>query len=291
MSMTDPERLFNNLNLQAIMRDFGLGSGSLLATGHDRGSFPRSYRDVEKPTGVRRERLDKIKDIVSSGPKTVRRIFYMLAAGVTYGIIGKDCVWLRLQGEINWSSIVEEGRHLLGSQSYDSLADFIRSIPGSYKLSKKSAFSRPIEVWIEKATLQDAFYNVTDKYDIGLLATRGETSWTSLKNASERLTGDELILYFGDNDSYGHNIYNDIQRFLGQLGCCPSFERIALTDGQEAKYCPGEHHLDGMPVDELTELLEASIKQYLDEEEFERLLEKETEDQDKLEQILEKDEE
>jgi hypothetical protein len=246
----------------------------------------RSYRDVQKPTPVRRQRLDKIKAILSSGAKTIRRIFYMLGSGANYNTIIKDCVWLRLQDEIGWSSIVEEGRHLLGSQSFESLAEFLGNVPGTYKLSKKEAFSQPIEVWLEKATLQRAFYEVTDKYDIGLLVTRGEISWTALYNASLRLGGDELILYFGDNDSYGHNIYSGIQDHLGQLGCDPTFERIALTDEQEAKYCPGEKHLDGMPVAELKQILEATIKQYLDEDKFKQLADREAEDVAKLEEIL-----
>jgi hypothetical protein len=246
-----------------------------------------SYRDVQNPSQVRRQRLDNIKGILSSGAKTIRRIFYMLGSGASYNSIIKDCVWLRLQGELDWSSIVEEGRHLLGTQSFENLAEFLGNVPGTYKLSKKEAFTQPIEVWLEKATLQQTFYQVTDKYDIGLLVTRGEISWTALYNASLRLGGDELILYFGDNDSYGHNIYNGIQEHLGQLGCTPSFQRIAMTDEQEAKYCPGERHLDGMPVDELKQVLEATIRQYLDADKFNRLCEKEAEDAAKLEKILE----
>jgi hypothetical protein len=245
----------------------------------------RSYRDVENPTALRRKRLDKIKNILGSGAKTVRRIFYMLGSQTGYNSIVKDCVWLRLQGEVGWNDITEEGRHLLGSQSYESLTDFIGRIPGEYTLSKKKAFSQPLEVWLEKATLQSLFYQVTDKYDIGLLVIRGEPSWTSLYNASLRLS-DELILYFGDNDSYGHNIFNGIQDHLGQLGCNPTFERIALTDELEAKFCPGESHLDGMPADELTQLLVSTIRQYLDAAAFEKLVEKEAEDVEKLEEIL-----
>jgi len=120
----------------------------------------RTYREVQKPTPLRRQRLDEIIRILSSGAKTLRRVFYMLRGSTSYNSIGKDCVWLRLQGEIDWGSIVEEGRHLLGSQTYENLTEFIGSIPSKYKVSKEKAFSKPIEVWLEKATLERAFYEV-----------------------------------------------------------------------------------------------------------------------------------
>ncbi|MGP8069880.1 MAG: hypothetical protein ACLP5V_08325 [Candidatus Bathyarchaeia archaeon] len=250
----------------------------------------RSYRDVQSPTQLKRERYDKIKEILGSGPKTIRRIFYMLGGAASYNTIIKDCVWLRLRNEIPWNSVLEEGRQLLGVRNYESLSDFMEIVPRFYRLNKEKAFDRHIEVWLEKATLERAFYSVTNKYDIGLLVTRGQVSWTALKDASDRLDEDSLILYFGDNDSYGRDIiYPSIKDFLSKLDCEPVFERIALTDEQETKFSfpKGEHHLDGMPERELVQLLEASIKQYLDEEAFNQLCEKEAQDAAKLENILE----
>lgn len=252
------------------------------------GSTKLSYRDVENPGSLRRLRLDKIKEILGSGAKTIRRIFYMLNASASYNTIIKDCVWLRLQGELDWNSVHEEGRHLLGSPRYESLAEFLSSIPDEYKLSRKEAFSKHVEVWLEKATLERAFYQITDKYGLGLLVTRGQPSWTALYDASLRLDQDSLILYFGDNDSFGHQIYHTIQDFLGQLGCYPTFERIALTDEQEARFSfpKGEHHLDGVPEDDLKQMLDDSVKQYLDEQAFHRISDRESQDQEKLEALV-----
>lgn len=241
------------------------------------------------PTPVRRRRLNKIKGILASGAKTLRRVFYMLGHGASYKAVIKDCVWLRLHGELPWSSIVEEGRHLVGYPSYTSLSSFIHSISDQYRLSKAAAFSKHIEVWLEKATLENVFNDILYKYDIDILVTRGDISWTALKTASERLDEDSVVLYFGDNDSYGLKMYKGIQDRLGQLGSHPSFHRIALTDEQEArfKFPKGEHHLDGMPEDELSKLLEPWVKRYLDEELFKQLCDQETEDIARLEKILE----
>lgn len=248
-----------------------------------------SYREIHKPTPPVKERYDRIKTILSSGSKTIRRIFYMLGGEVRYNTVIKNCVWLRLHNEIPWNSIIEEGRQLLGSRTYDNLADFIKSIPDEYRLSKRSAFKKHLEVWLEKATLESCFYQITDKYDVGLFVTRGQVSWTALKDASERLDENTLILYFGDNDSYGRKIYNGIQTFLNQLDCHPTFRRIALTDEQEKQFNfpHGEHHLDGVPEPELTALVESSIKQYLDLEAFNQLCEREHRDAAALEQFLE----
>jgi len=249
----------------------------------------RSYRDIQDPSTERRERLERVKAILSSGAKTIRRVFYMLGGSASYSSVVKDCVWLRLRGEVGWEAVLEEGRRLLGSESYRNLAEFIGSMPYGYRLSKREAFSNYIEVWLEKATLERLFYRITDKYDVGLLVTRGQISWTALKEASERLPDDSVVLYFGDNDYYGRRIYDSIQGFLSRLGCYPAFERPALTDEQEARFRfpVGEHHLDGMPEDELQRILESSIQQYLDEEKFRELCDREKRDLAKLQRILE----
>lgn len=233
--------------------------------------------------------MERVKAILSSGAKTIRRVFYMLGGSASYNSVVKDCVWLRLQGEVGWEAILEEGRRLLGSESYRNLAEFIGSIPYGYRLSKREAFYNYIEVWLEKATLERLFYSITDKYDVGLLVTRGQVSWTALKEASERLPDDSVIIYFGDNDKYGRRIYDSIREFLGQLGCYPEFERPALTYEQEARFHSpvGEHHLDGMPEDELQRILESSIQQHLDQGKFKELCDKEEEDLAKLQKILE----
>ncbi len=241
------------------------------------------HRDTKNLQPKTREKLEKIKQILSSGSKTLRRVFYMVASG-SYDSLGKLLTWARLNDEIDWEDIVEEGRKLMGVRSYENVEDFVDSMIYRYVKNKESCFKKHIEVWLEKATLQGFFSEITNKYDIGLLTTRGRMSWTALKEASERLDSNSVIIYFGDNDSYGVEMYEQNKDFLSQLGCNPTFIRPALTDEQEESYNfpSGEHHIDGMPEEELKKLLECSIRKYIDLKKFNSLLKQEEEEKKAL---------
>ncbi len=236
-----------------------------------------SYRDTKKPQPETIERIEKINELLQSSKKTVRRLFYMIG-NVTYGVIVKNLVWARLNGLISWEHIMEESRQLEGNNSYNNPEEFLESISDAYVKSKTPSFKVYFEVWLEKATLRGVFYPITNKYDVGLLVGNGVMSWTALHKASRRLTNESVIIYFGDNDKHGIEMYERYKGFLAQLGVNPTFVRPALTDEQEKKYKfpKGEHHLDGMPEDELAKLLEASIQKLIDVDKFNKLVKQET---------------
>lgn len=245
-----------------------------------------SFRDIKKLQAKNQVELSKIKEILSSGVKTVRRVFYMLGSR-SYDSVGKLITWARLNGEISWESIVEEGRNLQGSRAYDNTQDFMDDISNLYVKRKESAFRQYFEVWLEKATLERIFYPLTNKYDVGLLVTRGCCSWTALKKASDRIPKNSVIIYFGDNDDYGKKMYKRNKKFLNDLGCYPKFIKPALTNEQEKKFKfpRGEHHLDGMPEQELAKLLEVSIKKFIIQTKFNDLVKQEEEDKEKLKEL------
>jgi len=244
---------------------------------------------VQKKTKRIQELLGEVQGILSTGAKTIRRIFYMIEGKISYDALGKHLVWARLHGVIGWNSIVESGRKLLGSKTWESFEDYIGDFGTDYSLDRTPSHKLHFEVWLEKDTLENMFYEITNKYSVGLLSTHGQISWTALKDASQRLSRGAVVLYFGDNDYYGNRMFRQNQIFLSQLGANPEFIKIALSDEQEKKWgLPNGAKLDGAPEDELKELLEVSIQEYIDLTVYEQILEQEKEDQTRLDAAYEK---
>jgi hypothetical protein len=99
-----------------------------------------------------------------------------------------------------------------------------------------------VEVWIEKSALRATFDNYLSEYKVALVPSRGYSSWTFLKEASDRIQENAdgktpLILYFGDFDPSGV----DIERFLresmnGYFGINMEVIRIGVTKDQIELY-------------------------------------------------------
>jgi len=177
------------------------------------------------------QRLNKIVEILGSGVRTVRNITYKLypklhgkALDRKYNTTIKDTVKLRTSGKIQFRQIKEVRTSVRDIKGYDNVDIFIKNkaiddLSQYYSLNRRPAHIKPIETWFEKETIADDFEDVCGNYDIPTLAVRGKAQWSSLKKAADRLTNDHIVLYFGDNDKVGQQIYETIKDYIKFLGC------------------------------------------------------------------------
>ena len=151
--------------------------------------------------------------------------------------------------------------------------------------------------------------NLAAQYHVLLFPGKGYSSISTKHMAAERIIeqtemGKEChILYLGDHDPSGIDMERDIREKLAVFGCTVSVERVALTMEQITKYNPPpnpakqndsryrqyvkEHgtrswELDALKPDVLINLVEESIKKYLDEELYNEMVAEEEAEQDKL---------
>ena len=246
------------------------------------------------------DRLDRLASIVSEHgePMTVRAITYKLYPDAhgqdltkDYNKTCKDAVRARVLGLVPWDSIkegrVESGGQRLGdgdpSAYLDRCLDADR-IAADYHVDRTEAHRVPIEVWFEKATVVDDFEDVCGPLDARYVCTRGQSPWTTKRQASQRLSGDARILYFGDNDEKGREIANVIDRDLRYLAAetdgddgAPTVEWCGVTEEHEARFgLPAGARLDGLDPADLRSIIEESVGRYIDQDALDNLAERET---------------
>lgn len=244
-------------------------------------------------------RLNKIMMILGNSIRTVRNIAYKLypnlhgkALDNAYTNTIRDTVKLRTAGLISFEQIKETRAHVRNVQGYKDIEDFIKcqiktDLSQYYFLTRRPSHIQPIETWFEKETIIDDFEEICGDYDIPTLSMRGKPQWSSLKKASDRLTDDHIVLYFGDNDEVGRQIYQTIQDYIHFLGCECTFRWCGITDEQEKKYgLPSNARIDGLDTEDLHEVIETEILKYIDIDKLKKIEEQEEKDRTVLDNYV-----
>lgn len=188
-----------------------------------------SYRT--SPTKrVRRTKADiqTLKDelfaiVAEERPMTVRQIFYQ---AVSRGMIEKSereyknticrlLAILRKDRVMPFDWISDNTRWMRKPDTYESMEDLLES---SHRLYRRSIWKNQpvyVEVWLEKEALAGVLVDVTDKWDVPLMVTRGYPSLSFVHSAAASIAKENRpvhIYYFGDLDPSGV----DIPRFVEQ---------------------------------------------------------------------------
>lgn len=193
---------------------------------------------------------------------TIRQLYYQLVAHNiienhkdAYKTINRTLTLAREYGMIPWDAF--EDRHRIYRKPHRLayidpakmkpgeiftqrlLMEFDDEVANLYGSSKWLGQDNYVEVWIEKDALSGFISEVCDEWDVPVVVARGYVSVTFRKQARERFEEkiDEgtpaKILYFGDHDSSGLDIYRNIEEHLGDVAWV---QRVALTMDDISRY-------------------------------------------------------
>lgn len=195
-------------------------------------------------------------------PQTVRQVFYQLVArGVIdkteaqyQGTVIRLLSEMRLDGQVDWSWIVDTSRRIRVTQTFDTVADALDDTAKFYRRSALRECPDYVQIWCEKEALTGIIWDVASDYDVPVVPSKGMPSLTlvydsfiNIKRAHQ--AGKLSFLYqFGDHDPTGVMIPQSLEarlnEFCERYDCpAPFVYRIALTEEQIL-----EHRLPTRPT-------------------------------------------
>jgi len=180
---------------------------------------------------------------------TLRQLYYQFVARAlipnnirSYKRIGSIINDGRLAGLIDWDAIEDRTREVRMVSHWERPSDIIESAAQSFRLDKWADQEYRPEVWIEKEALAGVISGVCRELDIPYLSCRGYASqsemWASARRMKMHLEDGQkpLILYFGDMDPSGVDMFNDINNRMEIFGCDVKSRRMALNIDQVRRY-------------------------------------------------------
>jgi len=245
-------------------------------------------------------------------PMTVRQVFYRLVSG---GVIAKTeaeykSTVVRLLGEmrrdasIPFGWIADNTRWMRKPRTHGSLESMLRDSASSYRRQVWDNQDAYVEIWLEKDALAGVLYEVTGRWDVPLMVTRGYPSLSYLHDAAEAIGAcgkPAHLYYFGDYDPSGLDIPRKVEQDLRTFapGADITFSRVAVLEEQirsfglptrptkktdsRSKGFEGESvEVDAIPPRQLREMVELCIDRHVDPDAYERLLRNEAAERETL---------
>jgi hypothetical protein len=215
---------------------------------------------------------------------------------------------LRERGILPFDYIADNTRWMRKPHSYSNVNEVLYNAWRYYRKSIWNEQRSHCEVWIEKDALAGVLYEVTSKWDVPLMVTRGYSSLSFLYEAAGSIASEEkpcFIYCLGDYDPSGVDISLNIEKRLRQYAPDAEihFKRIAVTPEQieawnlpsrptkksdtRAKNFKGESvELDAIPAKKLKALVNEHIERIIDSETLQSTRRIEQAERDTLERYL-----
>lgn len=263
-----------------------------------------------------------IEEYLNDGYKlTLRQLYYQLVSRdiipnkkLEYAKLSGLLVKGRMGGVIDWEAIEDRIRKPFLPYWVNNLTDAIQDTIYQYRLDRQYNQNIYIELWVEKDALSGVLKKITSKYHINLMVNRGYTSCSAIYNAYKRLYKQECngktpyILYLGDHDPSGLDMIRDIKERLEEFGIYPTIKPIGLTMKQIKQYNPPPNpakitdprankyikeygnvswEVDALNPKTLLELVDKNIKNLINIDLFNKKIEQEERDKNKLTEITE----
>lgn len=251
-------------------------------------------------------------------PLTVRQIFYRLVGQYgyektekAYSRLGDYLVRARRAQMIPFHAIRDDGTVEEGGGGWSSVASFIASVKRwaeDFEFDRLAGQPVAIELWCEAAGMVPQLARAAAPYSVPVYSTGGFSSVTVTYEIAQRALREDrptVFLHVGDFDPSGESIFEamstDARYFV--LGEYPQDllqpKRVALTEEQVEEYnlptAPpkasdsrsvnwiGETcQAEALPPDLLAELVEEAIRDELDLDVYDALLEDEAEAREEL---------
>ena len=183
-------------------------------------------------------------------PVTVRQIYYNLASKSIvpktqngYQKVARACKFLRRNGHMDWAWIVDNTRWMRKDKTYNSIQEALLNTARTYRRNLWNTQGCRCEVWCEKDALAGIFSDITYKWDVPLMVSRGFSSDTFLyeaamthKNATKERPS--YIFLFTDYDAAGETIFEKIKEGFWDFvpDACIYIYRCGLSEKQIVDY-------------------------------------------------------
>lgn len=251
-------------------------------------------RKLGRPRGSLSAQSREIRDAVLGladeyDVMTVRQAFYALTVrGVVpkteagYRQVQRNVLLMRREGELPWAFIADSTRWQRKPDSFNDLEDALAVTQRTYRRNLWQQQSARVEVWLEKDALAGVLYEATERWDVPLMVSRGQSSDTFCYEAAQiaRQRGVRgvrtHIFALYDADRSGRIAAEKIREKLTTYSGVPvGFELLAVTDEQiEAWNLPTRPakenaaevavELDAIPPDRLVSLVDDAIAGLVD---------------------------
>jgi len=227
-------------------------------------------------------------------PCTVRQLYYQLVSqGLVdkteqeYKSVGRLLVGMRRSGKLPYHWLADHTRWRYKPNTHDNLESMLDASQQAYRRSLWNSQERHVEIWIEKSALVGVILPITNKWDVGLMPTRGYPSLTFLHESAEEIreiNKPTSIYFFGDYDPSGMNISAKVESELRAFapGVDLVFDRVAVNENQigewdlptrptkktdsRCKSFSGESvELDAIPPQKLRDLVTDCIESNIDQ--------------------------
>jgi len=252
---------------------------------------------------LQKKTLDLIKEafnvLSEYNPMTLRQVYYQLVSKQIienkkseYQRLDNALIVARKEGLIPYEWIEDRTRRPRDIAMWEDLSEFIEDIRYAYRKNIWSRQKNYIVVWVEKEALSEIFRKIVEPYGVTLVVGRGYNSLSIKKELADRfksMNKSVIILYFGDFDPSGEDIYRDLIDSFSFFETRPKIEKIALTREQVEEYhLPFDFtkktdaraskfidkygdmavELDALPIQVLQGLIKENIEKYLDAKAF-----------------------
>jgi len=222
-------------------------------------------------------------------PASVRHLFYLAVVASVPGITKNDSgynkvqralVDLRMSGEIPFSHIVDNTRWQRRPDSYEGVFDCLLETARLYRKNLWNTANRQVEVWAESDSIAGVITDVTWKWNVPLMVTKGYSSITFARNAVDAWNADGrdvTVYYIGDHDPAGLAIEAKLREYIeGWSAVRVDWERVGVSWEQVEQFdLPGTTpkkeygyplavEAEAMPPGVLRGLLDAAIEQHVD---------------------------
>ncbi len=236
-------------------------------------------------------------------PASVRHIFYLAVVAAVVGITKNDSgynkvqrmlVEMRMAGDLPFEWLVDNTRWVRRPRCHDGIADCLAETARLYRRDLWARSDETVEVWAESDSIAGVLTDVTYRWNVPLMVTKGYSSITFANNAAEAWREDGrpvTVYYIGDHDPAGLGIETKLQGYIAQWSDVQvDWERIGVTWEQVQQYdLPGTTpkkpygyplavEAEALPPGILRELLEDAITAHVDADDLQRHLAVEAEE-------------
>ncbi|MEX2119578.1 MAG: hypothetical protein WD847_08285 [Pirellulales bacterium] len=258
----------------------------------------RKRRSKAEITAVR----DQLYQIIAENkPCTCRQVFYLASVaeivpktqaaykGTVVRLLGR----MRRDGQLPFDWIGDNTRWQRKPNTHWSMEDALYETAKYYRRDLWRSQDAYVEIWIEKDALAGVVYEITEKWDVPLMVSKGFSSISYLYSAAEAIKDagkPAYLYYFGDHDPSGVHIDRKIESDLRTFApdCEIHFKRVAVkaeqikslklptrptkkTDSRAKSFKGDSVEVDAIPPKALKTMVETCIVQHIDHEVVRRL--------------------